>query len=194
MTSNWFGIDPYSAIISLFDQLLVLLRSQEAAKGVLLHQSINSLLGQVKGHRGKINQVPQGHILGVMINVHLSGSLGLDEVLIDLPGLHSHLHGRLGLLEVLAGHPELNVLLTEFRAQEATEHGQATAVGQHMVQGLTPLRSLLRNGLLKLLWLLLWFLWVWDDQVNAILRLLEENPQLRLNLFSPYPTCLGQRS
>lgn len=73
MTSNWFGIDPYSAIISLFDQLLVLLRSQEAAKGVLLHQSINSLLGQVKGHRGKINQVPQGHILGVMINVHLEG-------------------------------------------------------------------------------------------------------------------------
>ena len=162
MTSNWFGIDPYSVIISLFDQLLVLLRSQEAAKGVLLHQSINSLLGQVKGPRGKINQVPQGHILGVMINVHLeggrererdterqakvslgfhnkynhrfdghifchlSGSLGLDEVLIDLPCLHSHLHGRLDLLEVLAGHPELNVLLTEFRAQEATEHGQAT--------------------------------------------------------------------
>lgn len=54
----------------------------------------------------------------------LSGSLRLDEVLIDLLGLGGHLCRVLGLLEVLAGHPELDVLIAELRLQEATESGQ----------------------------------------------------------------------
>ena len=56
----------------LVDQeLLVLLRSQETSEGVFLHQSVNPLLGQVKGCWGQINQIPQGHILGEVVNVHL---------------------------------------------------------------------------------------------------------------------------
>lgn len=58
---------------------------------------------------------------GVAGVTDLSGSLRLDEVLIDLLGLGGHLHGVLDLLEVLAGCPELNVLITELRLQEATE-------------------------------------------------------------------------
>lgn len=55
----------------------------------------------------------------------LSGSLRLDEVLVDFLGFGGHLDGILGLLEVLAGHPELNVLITELRLQEAAEGSQA---------------------------------------------------------------------
>lgn len=54
----------------------------------------------------------------------LSGSLKLDEVFVDLLGLGGHLHWVLGLLKVLTGHPELNVLFTELRLQEATESSQ----------------------------------------------------------------------
>lgn len=55
----------------------------------------------------------------------LSGSLRLDEVLVDLLGFVGHLHWVLGLLEVLAGHPELDVLVAELRLQEAAEGSQA---------------------------------------------------------------------
>lgn len=51
----------------------------------------------------------------------LSWSLCLDEILVDLLGLGSHFHRVLGLLEVLAGHPELDILITELRLQEAAE-------------------------------------------------------------------------
>lgn len=54
----------------------------------------------------------------------LFGCLSLDEFLIDLFGLLCHLHRGLGFLVVLTGHPELGVLLTELRAQEAAEAGE----------------------------------------------------------------------
>lgn len=56
---------------------------------------------------------------------NLSGSLRLDEVFVDLLSLGSHFHRVLGLLEVLAGHPELNILITELRLQEAAESRQS---------------------------------------------------------------------
>lgn len=52
-------------------ELLVLLRPQEASKGVVLHQGEDPLLGQVEGGRGQVHQVPQGHILGEVVDVHL---------------------------------------------------------------------------------------------------------------------------
>lgn len=51
----------------------------------------------------------------------LSRSLRLDEILVDLLSLGGHFHRVLGLLEVLAGHPELDILVTELRLQEAAE-------------------------------------------------------------------------
>lgn len=56
---------------------------------------------------------------------NLSGSLRLDEVFVYLLGLGSHFHRVLGLLEVLTGHPELNILITELRLQEAAESSQS---------------------------------------------------------------------
>ena len=50
---------------------MVLLGPQEASKGVLLHQGEDPLLGQVKGRRGEVDQVSQGHVLGDMVNVDL---------------------------------------------------------------------------------------------------------------------------
>lgn len=64
----------------------------------------------------------KGEVTGVP---DLSGSLRLDEVFIDLLGLGGHLHGVLGLLELLAGRPELHILITELRLQEAAESIQA---------------------------------------------------------------------
>ena len=55
----------------------------------------------------------------------LSGSLRLDEVLIDLLGLGGHLQRVLGLLEVLAGCPELNILITELCLEKCPEGSQA---------------------------------------------------------------------
>ena len=57
---------------ALVDQdLLVLLGPQEPTKGVLLHQGVDPLLGQVEGGRGEVHQVSQGHVLGDMVNVDL---------------------------------------------------------------------------------------------------------------------------
>lgn len=56
----------------LVDQeLLVVFRTQETTEGVLLHQGIDPLLGQLKDGGGEIHQVPQGHILGEVVNVDL---------------------------------------------------------------------------------------------------------------------------
>lgn len=56
----------------LVDQeLLVLVRPEETAEGVFLHQGVDPLLGQVKGCGGDIHQVSEGHILGEVVNVHL---------------------------------------------------------------------------------------------------------------------------
>lgn len=52
-------------------QLLILLGSEETTKGVFLHQGEDPLLGQVKGRRGQIHQVPQGDVFGEVINVDL---------------------------------------------------------------------------------------------------------------------------
>lgn len=52
-------------------KLLVLVRPEEAAEGVLLHQGEDPLLGQVKGCGGDSHQVPEGHILGEVVDVHL---------------------------------------------------------------------------------------------------------------------------
>lgn len=164
----------HSSDSCLVDQeLLVLLRPEETGKGVFLHQGVDPLLGQVKGRGGEIHQVPQGHVLGEVVDVHLSGSLRLDEVFIDLFGFGGHLHGVLGLLEVLAGHPELNILIAELGLQEASESMETVAVVQDPVQTLTPLSGLIRSGLLQLLRLLLGLLRVGDDEVDGILGLLK---------------------
>lgn len=56
----------------LVDQeLLVLLRPEETTEWVFLHQGEDPLLGQVEGGRREIHQVPQGHILGEVVNVDL---------------------------------------------------------------------------------------------------------------------------
>lgn len=44
---------------------------KEPAEGVLLHQGVDPLLGQVKGRSGDIHKVPEGHVLGEVVNVHL---------------------------------------------------------------------------------------------------------------------------
>ena len=67
------------------------------------------------------------------LSTHLLRPTGLDEVLIDLPGLVSHLHGAVGLLEVLTSNPELNVLLTKLGPQEASEHGHTTCGGKSTI-------------------------------------------------------------
>lgn len=62
----------FSSCWSLVDQqVLVQLRPEEAAEGVFLHQGVDPLLGQVKGRRGELHQVPQSHIFCKMINVDL---------------------------------------------------------------------------------------------------------------------------
>lgn len=58
--------------LGLVDQeLLVLLRAEETAKGVFLHQGVDPLLSQIEGGRGEIHQVPQGHVFGDVVDVHL---------------------------------------------------------------------------------------------------------------------------
>lgn len=67
-------------MFGLVDQeLLVLLRAEKASEGVFFHQGENPLLSQVKGWRGEIHQIPQGHILGEVIDVHLQrGKIPFD--------------------------------------------------------------------------------------------------------------------
>lgn len=62
---------PTAGQLCLLDELLVLLRSEEAAKGIPLHQGVDAALGQVEGGSGKVNQIPQSHVFGEMVNVHL---------------------------------------------------------------------------------------------------------------------------
>lgn len=62
----------FSSCWSLFDQqVLVQFRPEETAERVFLHQGVDPLLGQVKGHGGELHQVSQSHILCEMINVDL---------------------------------------------------------------------------------------------------------------------------
>lgn len=57
---------------SLVDQqVLVQFRPEEPAEGVFLHQSVDPLLGQVKGRGGELHQVPESHILREVIDVDL---------------------------------------------------------------------------------------------------------------------------
>lgn len=62
----------FSSCWGLVDQqVLVQFRPEETAEGVFLHQGVDPLLGQVKGHGGELHQVSQSHILCEMINVDL---------------------------------------------------------------------------------------------------------------------------
>lgn len=56
---------------------------------------------------------------------HLSWGLSTDKLLVDAPGLLGPFWSTLGPLVILTCHPELQVLLTEFRLQEAAETGQS---------------------------------------------------------------------
>lgn len=52
-------------------QVLEQFRPEETAEGVLLHQGVDPLLGQVKGCGGELHQVSQSYILCEVINVDL---------------------------------------------------------------------------------------------------------------------------
>lgn len=64
-------LSPFSWTILLLNELLVQLRFEKAAEGILLHQGVDAALSQVKGSRRKVNQVPQSQVFGEMVNVHL---------------------------------------------------------------------------------------------------------------------------
>ena len=53
------------------DQLLVEVGAEEASEGIFLHQSEDPLLSQVKSSRGEVDQTPQSHVFGEVVNVHL---------------------------------------------------------------------------------------------------------------------------
>lgn len=79
MLRNLGNLTPCSSARDLLHQLLVHLRPQEPAKGVLLHQGEDATLGNVKGGRRQINQVPQSDVFGDMINIHLRGIEGRED-------------------------------------------------------------------------------------------------------------------
>lgn len=65
----------------LVDQeLLVLLGPQEATEGVFFHQGEDPLLGQVEAFGSKMHQIPQGHILGEMVDVDLRRQRKADAI------------------------------------------------------------------------------------------------------------------
>lgn len=63
-------------------QVLVEFRAQETAERVFLHQGVDPLLGQVKGHWGQLHQVSESHILCEVIDVDLQvggGEVNLSD-------------------------------------------------------------------------------------------------------------------
>lgn len=98
------------------------------------------------GHQGN-SLIPPGTI-SCLAATDLFGCLSLDELLIDPLGLLCHLHRGLAFLVVLTGHPKLDVLLTELRAQEAAEAGEPICGGDSLslsIRGAEPLMSSWRD-------------------------------------------------
>ncbi len=62
---------PAAGQLSLLEEFLVLLKPQEPTEGVFLHQGIDPALSQLEGGGRKIHQVPQSHIFGAVVDVHL---------------------------------------------------------------------------------------------------------------------------
>lgn len=76
-------------------------------------------------------------------------SVGIDKLLVDLPGFGAQLGGRLGVLVVLAGKVEGEVFLAVLGLQEYSEDAQAVCMSeqQRFIQTRTqkPLWSLSRT-------------------------------------------------
>lgn len=121
VNKNEWSVHLYFFFVEMFYQLMdrtvwVILFYNRAHNWNVCAFHIRSIRPTYDRRYNKI--IKRGGVTGVP---DLSGSFRLDEVFIDLLGLGFHLHRVLGLLEVLTGHPELNILITELRLQEAAE-------------------------------------------------------------------------
>lgn len=63
--------DSHGLTALLLDELLVELRAHKARQRILLHQSMDSLLGHIKATCGRFHQILHCDFLREVINIHL---------------------------------------------------------------------------------------------------------------------------
>lgn len=105
--------DGCALCMELADQVFVSWGTKEARVAVLGHEKVDPMLGHVETGCRWIFQVGPGDVTSLVVNVHLSGGVGADELIIDSLGFGGQLGSRLSAPEVLTGKVERNVFLTK---------------------------------------------------------------------------------